>query len=242
MKYLKSINEMVKNPDLVKLNIKQMFNKLNSLNIKTKTEYSVEEERCFFYVINKIPLKNLENTIKVLNNYRKIFSKLDYILSYNKTIFINNKYVEGDTWNSYHDYAFKNIKDILDKYEIENYSDNDYFNLSFIIKNSKTIRIKPKRYIYHYTKANKDDIMKKGLIPSNHRKSPDYVWEWELEYEDAIFAMNTSDKKWDGMTKLDCWKIDTLHLKNKWWVDLNIDKKDYIMTFEPIPPEFLTLL
>ena len=145
------------------------------------------------------------------------------------------------------------VYSILEKYK-NIFSKNGYiltykFNILYelILKETKLIRVNPKKYIYHYSEEkSRDSILKNGLIP---QKFDPIKWtDYELEYENDIFAINSSKNyKWEDNGKSegklnDCWQIDTTNLKNKWWEDLNMNSKNYIMTFEPIPPEFLKLV
>ena len=225
MKYIKTMNEMVKNPKLVKLTIKQMFKELDFLNLNDNIlSLNKEYDPYLNFKIRSRPEKYLKSTLDVLNKYKKIFLKLDYILSFEYEIF-------NDV--------------ILDKNDNVIGKTNDkVFDLQFFIKNTKTIRIKPKRFVYHYSpKENREDIEKFGLIPQSFENSKEWnkFGHLELEYEDAIFAVTIDNLAWDA--EYDKWEIDTLHLKNKWWKDLNFSIKEnaFIMTFEPIPPEFLEL-
>ena len=212
MKYLKTINELVKNPKLVKLTIKQMFKELEFLNLNLNI-LSLEKE---YYVYLNYKILNrskvyLEQTLNILKKYKKIFLKIDYILSF--------------------------------EYDIDSDNDsNEIFNLEFFIKNSKTIRIKPNKIVYHYSPSkNRESILKYGLTLQKFKNSKEWMENSYLEYEDSIFAVN-GHHVWHEL--YDCWEIDTTNLKNKWWMDLNFNNKvnkKYIMTFEPIPPEFLKL-
>ena len=114
------------------------------------------------------------------------------------------------------------------------------------IKEIKLKRVKPTKFIYHTTEEhNVDDILENGL---NIGLSEQDKWGLELTYPNAIFAsleggefQFTSDKA--------MLVIDTTDLPNKWWVDLNfyspegnISFRDFIMTFENIPPRYISLV
>lgn len=115
-----------------------------------------------------------------------------------------------------------------------------YDTFYFIVKNIYTQRYFPKDFLYHTTrKSNLETIAKIGL----ELKSSKYSSEWnqiDLTYPPAIFA-TIPPTMWKGETI----KINTKKLQNKWWFDLNMyypDTKDmqhYVMTFEPISPEYL---
>ena len=118
-------------------------------------------------------------------------------------------------------------------------------DIKFIIhyKTLKIKRVNPLPFVYHRThKENLDSILKNGLIPKDSSK-----WMEEnkfLEYPPAIFANNINIKeypKFDLFKSYDndyiTLKINTTIIKNKWFYDLNITgSKNYIMTFDPIPP------
>ena len=78
-------------------------------------------------------------------------------------------------------------------------------------------------------------------------------WTFEsmrLYYPPTIFVALEPTGHYNGLLGDDVWEIDTTNLKNKWWEDLNFyrhldpqkRKIDYVMTFEPIPPENIKLL
>jgi hypothetical protein len=107
---------------------------------------------------------------------------------------------------------------------------------TLIFRNIKTQRVKPKKYVYHFTatEESKNNILKFGLIPKTGVN-----WK-NIDYPDAIFAINDESELWNGRY---VFRIDTTNLKNKWWYDLNFPiGSKLIMTFEPIGPEHLELL
>ena len=112
--------------------------------------------------------------------------------------------------------------------------------LRIYLKNIKIERVKPDKYLYHSSKKEfRDSIIEHGLIPK-------YAGNWtgELEYPPAVFAINGVISKGHGFWRqsVDIWKIDTTDLPNQWWSDLNLGSdKGHIMTFDPIPPKYLTL-
>jgi hypothetical protein len=117
-------------------------------------------------------------------------------------------------------------------------------------KDLYTKRFSPPKYLYHVTKKkNRKSIKKNGLIPMEFSKGN---WTFEsirLYYPPTIFASLESHGHYHGVLGDDVWRIDTTNLKNKWWEDLNFyehenpkkEEIDYVMTFEPIPPEHLEL-
>lgn len=100
------------------------------------------------------------------------------------------------------------------------------------IKSSHTIRVKPPRYVYHYTNADVESILDKGLVPMPSSSSDKWGRNAALEYPAAIFAIADDETHWGGKSLLE---IDTQGLKNRWWRDLNFSVGPAIMTFEPIP-------
>jgi hypothetical protein len=218
MKYIKTINELVKNPKLVSFYIKKIFLEFKKIGLDIRKLEIDKTHRVFYsYIFSNNLIENKLPAEMILKKYKNIFLKIDYILSYN---------------------IYEYSEDVLD--DKSNF-DVKKFRVYIHIKNSKTIRIKPNRYVYHYSSCdNKDSILKNGLIPQKFSDSERWCETSALEYEDAIFAINGLDRKWNFVKNADCWEIDTLNLKNKWWEDLNLGNP-YIMTFEPIPPEFIKL-
>lgn len=100
------------------------------------------------------------------------------------------------------------------------------------IKSVHTIRVKPPRYVYHYTNADADSILSKGLVPMPSSSSDRWGKNAALEYPAAIFAIADDETRWGGRR---LFEIDTQGLKNRWWRDLNFAFGPAIMTFEPIP-------
>ena len=222
MKYIKTMNEIVENPKLVRFNMKKLLTELKNLGLDIKKLEIDKTHRVFYsYKLDDILIKNLKNVEIIINRYKKIFSKIDYILSYRVHFFKKP--------------IFDNLMNIIGS------SNEEFFSLTLYIKNSKTMRVRPNRYVYHYSPSNnRESILKDGLIPQKFSDSESWNNSLSLEYEDAIFAINGLNKKWPFAKNPDCWEIDTLNLKNKWWEDLNLGGC-YIMTFEPIPPEFIKL-
>ena len=100
------------------------------------------------------------------------------------------------------------------------------------IKSAHTIRVKPPRYVYHYTNADADSILSKGLVPMPSSSSEKWRKNAALEYPAAIFAIADDETQWGGRR---LFEIDTQGLGNRWWRDLNFASGPAIMTFEPIP-------
>lgn len=180
-------------------------------------------------------------------------NKIDYkkkVSIYPSSIDISFKFVfytEKDIDNAIKKFVESLKKNLLNhniilSYDIESDHENNFnevTSLSVCIKNILTNLVKPNKYIYHTSKTeNRESIEKNGLIP----KYSGY-WNHQLEYPPAIFAINgNTSKLWfQNVDNRDIWRIDTEKLPNKWWEDLNIgfSDKTAIMTFDPIPSEYL---
>ena len=149
------------------------------------------------------------------------------------------KKIEKITKKYYNSLLHLNI--ILSKLRTFNYNNT----ITIYIKNLHTKRVKPKKYIYHCSdRKNRNSILKDGLIPKQHSESK-YKNQQSLVYPPSIFTTNRGlDSVWNTDSDTDLWEINTENLPNKWWYDLNlyknsVDATKYIMTFEPIPPEFI---
>lgn len=109
--------------------------------------------------------------------------------------------------------------------------------------NSNLEEIIPNKYVYHTSNPFfRDKISKEGLIPKG--KSESWLSNTEIDGE-VIFTVNSDNKKdwWNSTYDDDIYKINTTHLKNKWFVDPNfklIDKR--IITFEKIPLSAIKLI
>jgi len=118
-----------------------------------------------------------------------------------------------------------------------------YGLLESIELNDHLIPVIPNRYVYHKSGTiNRDSISKNGLIPKG--KSGTWLEDTKI-YGNVIFATNSEntddwfDSTWDD----DVYKIDTMGLKNKWFIDPNFGKKYFhIITFDPIPPKNIELI
>jgi hypothetical protein len=192
----------------------------------------------------------ISNTNFITFAIDKLFNKINSKIP-NTKIKID-LFEKGDTWISFKIFCDEkdstrvekliklNTKIFLDNNLILGYKNyENYFEL--VAKNIYTKRHHPKYgFLYHSThKDNLEHIAKNGLElkPSHHSK------EWKnspyLTYPPAIFA-TIPPKEWSRKSI----KIITKNLPNKWWYDLNMyyDKhSEYVMTFEPIPPEYLEI-
>ena len=203
MKYIKTINEMVKNHKLVNYYINSIFNRLKKIQ-ELVNHIKIEKNENKHYIFDIYTIEELKKDLidKILKNFKVKLLYSGYIFTYK----LFDSVIRG------------------------------------VIKSSKIIRVKPNKYVYHYShKKNRNEILKNGLIPQKFSNSERWGNTLTLEYEDSIFAINNENISWITDENTDRWIIDTTQLKNKWWIDLNLNSKSYIMTFEPIPIEFLKL-
>ncbi len=224
MKHLKYLNELVKN----KLSIKWHLNKaLQVLNNKltqkiNKDNIKIDIDNPVYYKIQFLHTDENDHPIWIswLKNLKSSLLKDDIILSYK-------------------DYRSPELDFIGDDLEMAT-TGNFKYDYIVYIKNIHTNRVKPSKYVYHYSNIeNRDNILKNGLKIMSHKGSKDWSNEISLEYPDAIFAVNSNTDIWK---KGDKWQIDTTKIKNTWWQDLNFKKRpDLVMTFSDIPKDAIKL-
>lgn len=132
--------------------------------------------------------------------------------------------------------------------------------------------IKTRRYVYHLTyEANRESILKKGLIAgegrnttnrvfAHNRPVPDLIWypyimdswDWTIYDEYRLIVENNYDYiKYQSLSKgYDVWEIDTHKIKNmKWYIDPwatddfldGMNYPYYVFTEGWIPPSVLKL-
>lgn len=211
-------------------------------------------------------IKNINNLVYIVNKFKDELSKLlenddeYYIEDYNKNyippaltiyrlkiLFIK----EHDTLKvekllqKYVNIFRNNELFLTFKKEYYTYRNNkNYYKYDCVIKSDMLFRSKPTKFLYHVSPiSNRENILKEGLKPSTGQ------WDIYLAYNPAIFATKDINNlfTYRGKEFSDIWQIDTTNLSNNWWVDLNINKlvgadhNNYIMTYEPIPPENLSL-
>ena len=223
--------------------------------IKSINEYLNPEKQTYIKWLNNSILKEIEKLDMKISYEGNTLSSLSFHIEYLKSndLKMNIKLI--------YNIIYKWKKYILEKDNIimmiysDIYHDNTIrFNLKY--KNLKIKRIKPLRYVYHQTKkSNLNSILEYGLVPKDSSKWTDD--DWTLEYPPAIFASNLNDpKKYDlfhyGDNDIITIKIDTTKIKNKWFSDLNLEdyentikkknREEYIMTFDPIPPQALEII
>ena len=109
--------------------------------------------------------------------------------------------------------------------------------------NTHLVEVKPNKYVYHTSNPLfRDKISKEGLIPKG--KSEAWLSDTKINGE-VIFAVNSDNKKdwWDSTYDDDIYRVDTINLKNKWYVDPNFNLQDNrIITFEKIPTKAIKLI
>lgn len=106
------------------------------------------------------------------------------------------------------------------------------------LKSVYSVRVKPQRYVYHFSMEDKESILKNGLQP--RRSDSSKSWKNPaLSYPPAVFAINDYSTLWSAGA---CFEIDTQGLKNRWWRDLNFRTGPAIMTFDPIPADHIRLI
>lgn len=111
---------------------------------------------------------------------------------------------------------------------------------------------KLEKYLWHQSSPkHRESILKNGLIPQAFEKSS---WKSkDLYYPPAVFVNNHSnyadwfyaeEGNWnaDYFCAMDCWRIDTSHLKNTWYYDTNLYQDGgSLFTMETIAPDCLEL-
>lgn len=217
MKYLKTF-ETISNQPLVKSYIKSILREINSIIALKSINISYDKDRQRFHElqIRHLPIKSHDGVIKVLNKWETKLIRLGLMLSYSFSKLPDLEFTKDDS---------------LEMVPTGTYT----YSYTLFFKDIHNSRIKPDRYVYHFSnKENRQDILKNGLIPKSHKSSTNWKHSNDLAYPPAIFAINHQSDNWrDDMDK---WKIDTSMLPNKWWMDLNFYKrKDVVMTFDSIP-------
>ena len=118
-------------------------------------------------------------------------------------------------------------------------------------KNNHLIEVKPEelpKYVYHTSNPKfRKDIKKEGLTPKG--KSETWLSDTKIDGE-VIFAISGDvENVWDSGYNDDLYRIDTTKLKNKWYKDPNFvdgvyknQRIDAIITFEPIPKNYIELI
>lgn len=197
-------------------------------------------------------VRNTKYSTSLVNDLIKAIESIDK-WSYVKDIH-NQGNQFGEFWFDVNPKFEKQILKLLPKFVYKasrmglmfytNYNGGREF--SGIIKEPKLKRVKPTKYIYHLTpEENVEYILENGLTTE---MSDSDNWGDELFYPNSIFASMEGDKF--GVKSGDdvMLRIDTTSLKNKWWVDLNFYSpivntlfRDFIMTFEDIPGEYISI-
>jgi len=139
----------------------------------------------------------------------------------------------------------------------------NYFH-RFDVPEEKWIKIKPARFVYHLTKRGPLDMsddevnfkrlniameglygVEKGFrgVWANHQINN--IWALYPINIDAIMFNGTDLLQW--LYSFDIWRIDTLSITNRWYVDPNhmlthaSHQTDYLLTRESIPAHALKL-
>ncbi len=220
------LNETVSNELLVKSYMKSILRDINKVE-KLKAgnvKYDKERQRFHELEIRHLTIESHNIVIRILNSWEIKLIRLGAILSY--------------SYSMLPDLEFKS--DDPDSFDMKTTGKFSY-TYKLFIKDIHNSRIKPDRFVYHFSnKENRSLILKDGLIPKSHKFSTNWKHSNDLAYPPALFAINHQTDTWrDDMDK---WRIDTSKIANKWWMDLNFHKRDdVVMTFEAIPLDCIEL-
>lgn len=229
MRYLQKINETIKNQQYLRYCIKRMVLDIFKIIKITGENLHRHKDRIHVYRLD-INLPSIDNSIinkveKIVIKYKSLFLRNNMIMSFDKHIYPRLEFDD--------DFNFKPTNEYYTKFSI-------------YVKSLFTNRVKPKRYIYHFSPSeNRDSILSNGLIPKPSEDSVRWSKETELSYPPLIFAVNDDDEAgWYYVSKVDVWQIDTSKIDNIWWHDLNNKyiRTDLIMTDKPIPISALKLV
>lgn len=226
--------ESIKNPILLKSEIKKLV-----WDIKKITP-TIKKSNMTFHDYSKmyweLEIRWLDFNVK---------GKIEKLLKSTQHKLLNNGLVMG-----YKISQHAVLKLVGDDLEMENTGEIElWINLFF--KDLYTRRFSPPRYVYHVSKTkNRESIKRNGLIPKEFTEGNWTFESFRLYYPPTVFVALESHGHYEGLLGDDIWRIDTTGLKNIWWEDLNFyrhndpekRKPDYLMTFEPIPPEHLKLV
>lgn len=117
---------------------------------------------------------------------------------------------------------------------------NHKIKVDVYLKDIKTKKVNPQRFILHFSSADPKSILERGLLPSDSSSSKSWH-SCALSYPAAVFAINSFNpyKMWSGKPFL----IDTEGLGNEWWYDLNFPVGEVaIMTFDKVPSSNIVML
>lgn len=223
--YFEQLNELIKNETFVRSELRKMFKEIQgSIEHLIKHDdfkFEINKRKCTIN-INRIEETDLNKVLFILNKYKTKFLKNNLVMSYKD-----------------HKATGFNFKDEDSLDFVPN--DDHYHTIIIYVKDVINKRIKPNKYVYHFSDpSNRESILENGLIAKHHKDSPMWNLDIDLEYPDAVFAVN-SDDTWRN--SMDIWQIDTTIAKNKWFEDLNFsDRPDMIMTFENVPKEAIELV
>lgn len=229
MRYLQSINEAIKNLNLLRYYVRRMVLDIFKVFKITGENLHRHKDRINIYRLDiNIPTEDpiiIEKIKKIIDKYKPIFLKNNMVLTTD-----NNVYPELEFDDEFY---FKPT--------------NKYYTQFIIyVKSLFTNRVKPNKYVYHFSPSeNRESILENGLIPKSSEDSVRWSKEIELGYPPLIFAVNDDDESgWYYVSKVDVWRIDTQMIDNIWWQDLNNKylRNDLIMTDKPIPKEAIKLV
>lgn len=225
------IKESIKNPTLTKVAVKELLHDIQKITPSIKRDnitFNTDSWMWWELNIRWLDIKVKEKVEKLLKARQEKLLKNGLIMAYRISKTPVTELVGDDL-------------------DIELTGEMN-FEIHAFFKDLYTKRFIPPKYVYHVTKAkNRKSIKENGLIPMEFSKGN---WTFEslrLYYPPTVFAALEPTGHYNGLLGDDVWRIDTTNLKNKWWEDLNFykhkkkDKIDYVMTFEPIPPDHLEL-
>jgi hypothetical protein len=229
MKLLK-INEVIKNIKLLKHLVLDLLLDINKITKLSKSNNIRTEEGVARYY--KVELINMPDDEILHNKILKLIEK------HKKKIFNN------DVIMSYSSHRMGNME-FGEDFEMLP-TGTFHYNYILYFKTIHTTRVKPNKILYHFSPTEKrQSILDKGLIPMKSEDSERWADEKDLAYPPAVFCFNddVTNQGWHYVSKIDVWEIDTTKIPNKWWEDINnrYGRTDLIMTFEPIPPQFIKL-
>lgn len=214
------VKEAVRNAMLLKSILRKMVKEIGDGIVKGPVEYDRRNVDHRLHLGN-VPQEHYERVENIIKRYVDIMHHNGYIMSYSKSKRADMEWTD----------------DLIG-------TPLDTFHVDFIItlKDQHTQRIKPQRYVYHFSPfSNRESILKRGLIPSPWSDSGNWSHVSDVAYNAAVFAVNTDKDSW-GQKGWDRWRIDTSMIPNKWWHDMNFHQRpDLVMTHDAIPPEALRL-
>lgn len=211
MKYIKTFESIKNSKNAIYFIRKFLIEVRDNIGLD-KNDYRFNKDNPVYYELS-LSVKSDSKVDKIIKKYENIFLKQGIIMSH-----------------------YKGHETDLD---VDLNPTGVHFKYTIYFKDLYTNLIKPDRYVYHYSNtSNQESILNNGILPTPH-SGGNWRVDSKLKYPDTIFAVNSEKERWNSG---DRWKIDTTKIKNKWWEDLNFkNRKDLIMTFDPIPKEAISL-